>query len=334
MFTNIGKILTQKPIGKYKFNFIYSFILPIIVVGGLFWGFTIFVTSETKPYLMSGYGDCSGLTQRLLAAAILPSERNPVYASFSGTIQKVTDREILAKYQIENGNLVIDAVPDNITEDYVELSKDMAYHEELWDYLSAITPNELMDQFRSFVIFTDGRDMTLSSISGLPTTDVELWLDIVDVNRSTKMTANHIHELGHLVTLNHDQVESENDDECNERGLCFRSDSYYISFVDEFWSNVDSEWVDAYESENEEAQRAFYTKHSDEFVSYYATTHPSEDIAETWTYFVLGPMPTGNTLADQKILFFYGYEELVTLREEIRLNICSYYDMATSDELE
>ena len=331
MFTNIGKILTRKPIGKYKFSLVFSLILPLIIVSGLIWGFIAFVTSETKPYLMSGYDDCAGLTQRLLVADISPSERNPTYASFFRTMPKSNNREILAQYRVENNMLVVETIPDNVPADYVGLSKDMTYHIELWEYLSTITPDELTKQFQHFVIFTDGRNNTLSSISGLLTKDVGLWLDIVDVNRSTKMTANHIHELGHLITLNQDQVENNDDDRCDNGKYCFRPDSYYIHFVNEFWDDVDASWIDANENEDEDAQRLFYNNHFDEFVTYYATTHPSEDIAETWTHFVLTKKPTAKTVAEEKILFFYEFEELVRLRDEIRTNICEYYDVPINE---
>lgn len=49
----------------------------------------------------------------------------------------------------------------------------------------------------------------------------------------------------------------------------------------------------------------------------YAATNPGEDIAESWTAFILQPKPTGSTIADQKTLFFYDYPELVRLRGQI-----------------
>ena len=52
-------------------------------------------------------------------------------------------------------------------------------------------------------------------------------------------------------------------------------------------------------------------------------TSPAEDIAESWSYFVLKPRPTGNTIADQKVLYFYDFPELITLREQIARNLCN-----------
>jgi hypothetical protein len=55
----------------------------------------------------------------------------------------------------------------------------------------------------------------------------------------------------------------------------------------------------------------------------YSTTHPAEDIAESFTYFVFGPKPTGNSIKEQKIAFFYEYPELIHLRENILSGACS-----------
>ena len=54
----------------------------------------------------------------------------------------------------------------------------------------------------------------------------------------------------------------------------------------------------------------------------YAVTDISEDIAETWAFFVLSPRPQGDTMADQKLLFFYQYPELVQVRQHILENLC------------
>ncbi len=46
-------------------------------------------------------------------------------------------------------------------------------------------------------------------------------------------------------------------------------------------------------------------------------SNPEEDIAEAWTMFVLNPKPAGDSIAEEKMLFFYDYPELVKLRAEI-----------------
>jgi hypothetical protein len=62
--------------------------------------------------------------------------------------------------------------------------------------------------------------------------------------------------------------------------------------------------------------------YQDQFVTDYAPTSPVEDIAESWTFFVLSPKPELNSIANEKILFFYEYPELVELRTQILKQIC------------
>ena len=42
----------------------------------------------------------------------------------------------------------------------------------------------------------------------------------------------------------------------------------------------------------------FWRQNQDSFVTDYAATNPGEDLAETFTVFVLSPRPTGDRIAD------------------------------------
>ena len=68
----------------------------------------------------------------------------------------------------------------------------------------------------------------------------------------------------------------------------------------------------------------FYAEYPDQFISEYAATNPVEDIAESWTEFVMRPKPIGTSIADKKVLFFYEYPELVQIRGEILQGVCKY----------
>ncbi|HKJ37827.1 MAG TPA: hypothetical protein VJ972_03565, partial [Anaerolineales bacterium] len=69
----------------------------------------------------------------------------------------------------------------------------------------------------------------------------------------------------------------------------------------------------------------FYYKYEDQFISSYAATTLEEDIAESWSFFVLAPKPQPSSIANEKVLFFYDYPELVQLREEILNNLCEAF---------
>ena len=47
-------------------------------------------------------------------------------------------------------------------------------------------------------------------------------------------------------------------------------------------------------------------------------------MAEAFATFILEPQPNDELIAEQKILFFYDYPELVELRQYIIQGICTY----------
>ena len=70
----------------------------------------------------------------------------------------------------------------------------------------------------------------------------------------------------------------------------------------------------------------FHKKYYDQFVTYYAASHPAEDIAESFSAFVLSDdqarIKTPNMeIWEEKILFFYDFPELVEMRDFIRNNL-------------
>jgi hypothetical protein len=91
--------------------------------------------------------------------------------------------------------------------------------------------------------------------------------------------------------------------------------------VDEWQPIDDLGYTDDLDSYYDEIY-TFYENHQDEFVDDYAATNASEDIAESFAYFVFAPKPAGDTIAEQKILFFYAYPELAQLRSDILQSFC------------
>ncbi len=90
-------------------------------------------------------------------------------------------------------------------------------------------------------------------------------------------------------------------------------------FYDSFWKNK----TDMYLLSNEDGYREYdverlYGDHATWFVSDYAATNVEEDISESFRVFVLEAKPSGNTIKDQKVNFFYRFPELVELRKAIR----------------
>ena len=72
--------------------------------------------------------------------------------------------------------------------------------------------------------------------------------------------------------------------------------------------------------ESEEAQIEFFKEKHGEFVSLYGTTNVAEDIADTFTAFILQDskkVKEGTELKYKKIAFFYQFSELVKMRAEV-----------------
>jgi hypothetical protein len=103
---------------------------------------------------------------------------------------------------------------------------------------------------------------------------------------------------------------------------CAKTNSYINLFYQKFWADIISDWDEIQYIEDDEEfyeqSDLFYEKFQDRFVSIYSSTNIDEDIAESWTTFVLKDKPTGETISEQKILFFYDFSELVNIREHIR----------------
>ncbi|HCB01181.1 MAG TPA: hypothetical protein DEP19_02255, partial [Anaerolineae bacterium] len=107
---------------------------------------------------------------------------------------------------------------------------------------------------------------------------------------------------------------------------CSNPDSYINRFYDRFWFDIYEEWNEINLEEDEdlyyEKLDDFYYQYEDQFLTDYAVTHPAEDIAESFGFFIFAEKPDGDTIAEQKILFFYEYPELIEMRTQVLNNLC------------
>ncbi len=208
-----------------------------------------------------------------------------------------------------------------------------------WNYLKRKLPVELLEKYiYRLRLFSDGEDAVLGEMSPL-NGDISKWeialdtrdFDLKNKKRSYILDYTHtlIHEFGHLLTLNPEQIEKTNDQwENSEKGYLTnegyaKPDSYFGKFVNRFWrGRILEEWDRINDIEDEEQQYDlldnFYRKYKSAFLTDYASKTPGEDIAESWTFFVLSDKPKNNEIKYQKVLFFYQYPELVTYRRHIR----------------
>lgn len=262
----------------------------------------------------------------------------------------------ISTYKVTNGNIELDKnflVPDELK----SWQNDSAKHKEIWSYFSKILPPQYLNEVSRFTIFSDGLEW--NTLDVWPHKETKKWEFVIDISdiycRGTLnvqgLQRTSIHEFGHMITLDPSQIDVDYDladiffrghdmreykkifveksKNCNQTFMthsgCSKDDSYINSFVKQFKIGKFSESVNynaAYYSNewNNKLSNA-YTKEKSSFVTEYAASDAHEDMAESWTAFVLKEKPEPKTIAGKKILFFYNYPELVKIRSFIRSNL-------------
>lgn len=211
--------------------------------------------------------------------------------------------------------------------------QQISEHEQIWEIFSDLIPASVRTDLVAiefgdnpdsdtwgFVEQTAGRHTQRKIVFNLWT--IYTSPGQLDID---ELTHTIIHEFAHILTLNQQQVQLLHpltDDTMIDRYEqmcktyfvtegCLRDGGYFHSFIDMFRdrTELDNAWRSHQPDRYSDA----------EYVTEYATTNPGEDIAESFTFFVLTPKPLSNrTERDEKILFFYGYPELTKLRSFIR----------------
>lgn len=256
------------------------------------------------------------------------------------------DAVTLVTYQVigdQIGIPVLANVPDSL-KDY---QKDYALQEQSWKLFTSLIPAPRRKLLEFYQVITDGPDNILAAVKQAPK-DPSRWvleIDVADAGNTKNLVYTLIHEFGHLLTLNssqvppdmkvfdnpdNNQVYNQEADACPDYFTgegCSLPTSYINIFFSRYWQGLYYEWLKIENIQDDQRRQdrldRFYNKYRDQFVDDYAVTDPAEDIAETWTFFVLSPKPDGQSISDQKILFFYEYPDLVQLRGEILQNLCT-----------
>lgn len=243
------------------------------------------------------------------------------------------DLTTLGKWTIE-GNKLTEVIKQSTENNPLYVKNIEAY----WAQIYEVLPQKMMNKYvKELELITDGVDMTLAGVQPVDESN-STWnfgIDPADLPKG-KITENTdfmhtlIHEFGHVLTLNNTQIEpSDADYQIGEdryltmEGLALK-DSYINQFVQAFWYKQErmETWDDIQNIQNERKKldriTIFYLNNKNAFFTEYAAESPEEDIAESWTFFVLKDGPKDDrTELNKKLLFFYQFEELVALRTEI-----------------
>lgn len=195
-----------------------------------------------------------------------------------------------------------------------------AAYQALWDQMTGLLPDGAFAQFTRFTVFTDGPDETLAYVS-MADDDGAQWeiaVDPADAEDGAWFTETILHEYCHYLTLNNGQVDyspRQTAATYNETGMQSHAGSYLDDFYQMFWTDIIDDRLinlDSY---------GFFLRHEDDFVTEYASTDPSEDIAESFTYFVIYDRQEGDEIWVQKLNFFYAYPELIQFRDHVRARL-------------
>lgn len=287
----------------------------------------------------TGAMSCPAITNEIIDLAVYGSE---------GDEDLLDEELVLVSYTVD-GDEILDPAYEDVPDDFLEQQEDTELHQQLWDYYIVLIPAEQRGIIAEYAITTDGTGGTLASVAQT-TYDPNLWMlniDIADTANYYELTSTLVHEFAHVLTLGPDQVVPSlavfNNPEDNDIYLqelsacpnyfpgegCANADSYIDDFYFQFWEELRDEWDPINLEEDEDARTElldeFYSRYEDRFVTSYAATNPEEDIAESFTFFVFSSQPVGDTIAEEKILFFYNYPELVEFRAMILNNMCTSF---------
>lgn len=315
-------------------------VLAIIALGFIV---GVYAGVSSVPGADSFYAACPVFLEQIIQSAA-----GDVYNYEAETDFEEPKSYYIVSYSVK-GDSIFSPVLNDVPTYLLDEQENIALQRSVWDVYTNLIPAEDRQMVTRFQVFSDGYSNTLAAVS--PSyEDPSLWyleVDIADLDDQEALLFTLIHEYAHLLTLNEAQIVPDIElaldydlDLLTEKaaacetyftGLgCSQPNSYIQAFYNRFWTDINDEWgqADRLQYDGDEiayynALYSFYKQHQNQFVDDYAVTHPTEDIAESFAYFVFSPTPHGDTVRDQKLRFFYEYPELIQLREHILEAACS-----------
>lgn len=273
----------------------------------------------------------------------------PAYAADTATaweydrgnngIKEGASTQINRIYKDESSQVNVFRVANKRLYEDFKYSKQVDQHDlAIWTMFLAVAGEDTAyKNIAAYATFRLGKDPVLAYV-GLYQKKDPAWYLVVNANNASlsnpqwkkDMAITLIHEYAHVLSLGKQQVDhGRGEMKCKKTDTvyiegygCSKKKSYIQAFGKQFWTADDVE--DAYES-YEAGNSAFYKRNETEFVTRYAAKDIVEDFAESFTDFILRQKPTGTSVADQKVLFFYRYPELVKMRTEMRDRIDTYF---------
>ncbi|KGR77296.1 zinc-binding metallopeptidase [Ureibacillus sinduriensis] len=205
---------------------------------------------------------------------------------------------LLASYNVDHDGEMIFAEEQKLSKELTD------YHSHLWNSFSWLIPEKYRKEINRFEVFESGDTLAYISLRDKYGRFWTLGMNNEDIELASETLVTYLHEYAHFLSLNESQIDYWTEiDGCTSLVLkdsgCFYEDAYLNAFYKRFW------------------EPGGHGKIEDFYVSRYAMSSPEEDFSESFAHFVLTETPSGKNVMEEKLLFFYEYEELVQLRTEI-----------------
>lgn len=198
--------------------------------------------------------------------------------------------------------------------------------EEVWNFVIKMVPFNFREEIIEYHITNNPNSTATAEVLQLDNLN-GWWLRVnlanlyQDEMLDKKWIAHTlINSIGHIAALWNSEIKyiTPYDDvekfieNCNNNFIkqwCLKKSSMLNSFINKFWPKEDFyNWVLL----NVQGYSPSI------FVSEEAVFNPIEDFSESFVYFVLWEKPSGVTIRDKKILFFYNFPDAVKLKKAIR----------------
>ncbi len=250
-------------------------------------------SGDSEISAIGGAGGAMGASNEDAGAFLNPNEKKMVYAVNGGSLG--------ALLQNNTG------------------SNDEKMSKTIWDMFVKSNPSFVIQKISSFQVFPTspaGKPSLYGYVQGVKPYNGSWTLGVVvdtHMNNGVLDTAELyntlMHEGHHITTLS--QTDSTPFSACTTYygygANCVSRSSYLMNFITMFYSGSRDTYTSKYS--DSASSRAFVTE--------YAKSLPSEDIAETYMKFITDAKPSGTSVMEKKILFFYGYSELVSTRDSV-----------------
>ena len=191
----------------------------------------------------------------------------------------------LADFTIENGTTITNPT---YYEGWEEAGFQQKDADAVWEFVQSVLPQGALKEFEDFYLFSDGEYNTLAYVNWDGNRPVSshwgIALDLADLEDVAELILTVIHEYCHYLTLKEGQaLNTDNPGVVTycENNLETLKDSYLNEFYWRYWGFL------ADERRSGADQELFYLRHNDLFCTEYAVTDPSEDIAESFSYYVV-----------------------------------------------